>query len=326
MRKPDLEQGLSKIEWLRLLGVGRGTIHRGIRTGQLERDVSAAGARPSNDRLRGAGVRRRASESPRAFGLSASGRVARRLPGQREPVAVDRDLAPPLAYRKPLRRAALALLALIVALAANPAAAQTSITLVSNTNQTGGGTGNLQDFDQAQAFTTGGHAAGYALTGVDIQFGAVASATASYAVAIRTDASGSPGASVGALTGPATLVANAVNAYTTAGIELAADTTYFVLVDSSSTAVNRVQNTASDNEDSGGQSGWSIADGSVYRNRDDTGGWTDFGESKKIAIKGYAKAQPTLVSNTGQNNDDFETIGFDELRPGLRHGKPYGRV
>ena len=200
--------------------------------------------------------------------------------------ATPRPNAPPPAYRKPLRRAALALLALIVALAADPAGAQTTITLVSNTGQTDGGTGNLRDFDQAQAFTTGGHAAGYTLTGVDIQFGAVASATASYAVAIRTDASGSPGASVGALTGPATLVANALNAYTTAGIDLAANTTYFVLLDSDSAANNRLQNTASDNEDSGGQSGWSIADGSVYRNRDTTGGWTDFGESKKNRDQG----------------------------------------
>ena len=197
-----------------------------------------------------------------------------------------RPNAPPPAYRKPLRRAALA---------AAPAAAQTTITLVSNTGQTDGGTGNLADFDQAQAFTTGGHAAGYTLTGVDIQFGAVASATASYAVSIRTDASGGPGAPVGALTAPATLVANALNAYTTAGIELAANTTCFLLVDSSSAAQNRLQNTASDNEDSGVQSGWSIADGSVYRNRDTTGGWTDFGESKKIAIKGYAK---TVTTNT----------------------------
>ena len=86
-----------------------------------------------------------------------------------------------------------------------------------------------------------------------------------------------------------------------------------MLVDSSSFANNRTQNTASDNEDSGGQSGWSIADGSVYRNRDNTGGWTDFGESKKIAIKGYAKAQPPLVSNTGQDNAGVINVSFDEF-------------
>ena len=115
MRKPDWEQGLSKIALSRRLGVGRGTIHRGLRPGQVERAVSAAGARPSNDRLRGAGVRRRASESSRASGLSASGRVARRLPGQREPVAVARDPAPPPADRKPRRLAVPARLAALAA-------------------------------------------------------------------------------------------------------------------------------------------------------------------------------------------------------------------
>ena len=121
---------------------------------------------------------------------------------------------PPPAYRKPFRLAVPALLALLVALAASPAAAQTTITLVSNTGQTDAGTGNLQDFDQAQAFTTGGNSAGYTLTGVDIEFAGVPSATESYDVSIRTDDSGSPGALVGALTAPATLVADAVNAYT----------------------------------------------------------------------------------------------------------------
>ena len=247
-----------------------------------------------------AGVRRRASEAPRASGRSASGRVTRRLPGQREPVAVDRDLAPPLAYRKPLRRAALALLALIVALAANPAAAQTSITLVSNTNQISGGTGNLQDFDQAQAFTTGGNAAGYTLTRVNIDFASIGSHTTSYNVSIRTNNSGSPGTLVGNLTGPASLVTG-LNGYTTAGIDLATNTTYFVLLDSSSASNNRVQNTTSNNEDSGGQSGWSIADGSVYRMRTSTGSWTAFDDSKRIAIKGYANSStttaPAIVTN-----------------------------
>ncbi len=222
-----------------------------------------------------------------------------------------RPNAPPAAYRKPFRLAVPALLALIAALAADPAAAQTSITLVSNTGQTDGGSGTLRDLDHAQAFTTGGNSAGYTLTGVDIEFNAVASATASYDVSIQTDNSGSPGTSLGDLTGPATLVANAVNAYTTAGIALAANTTYFVLVDSSSTVINRLQNTTSDNEDSGGQSDWSIADGSVYRNRDNTGGWTDFDESRKIAIKGYAK--DTLVSNTGQGNAGVINVSSNEF-------------
>ena len=199
--------------------------------------------------------------------------------------------------RAAVRRLAAGLLLVVAALAAGPAAAQTTITLVSNTGQTNLGVGALETFDQAQAFTTGDHAAGYTLTGVDIAFFAVAAAAVSPDVSIRIDNSGSPGTSLGDLTGPATLVANAVNAYTTAGIDLAANTTYFLLLDSSVAGQLDVRNTDSDNEDSGGQSGWSIADGSLYRNRDTTGGWTDFTNSKKIAIKGYAKDDTTLSTD-----------------------------
>ena len=171
----------------------------------------------------------------------------------------------------------------------SPAAAQTAISLISNTGQTDGDFGGLHSFDQAQAFTTGANAAGYTLTGVDIDFAAY-SGTDSYTVSIWTEVSGSPGVSVGNLTSPSSLTDTALNSYTTSGIDLAASTTYFVLVDSSSGVANHLQNTASDNEDSGGQSGWSIADGSVYRARDvTTGAWDSYINSKKIAIKGYAK-------------------------------------
>ena len=105
-----------------------------------------------------------------------------------------------------------------------------------------------------------------------------------------------PCTSVGSLTGPSTLAANALNAYTSsAGIDLAASTTYFVLVDSSNDSQNNLQNTASNNEDSGGQSGFSIANGSVYRARAaaTTVHWTSYAQSKKIAIKGYAKTGRT---------------------------------
>ena len=216
--------------------------------------------------------------------------------------------APPPTHRTPLRLAAAALLA---GLAAAPAAAQTTITLVSNTGQTDGTTGSLASFDQAQAFTTGAHAAGYKLTGVDIQFSGVTSG-ASFAVSIWTDASGSPGTSVGNLTSPSALAPNALNAYTSsAGIDLTASTSYFVVVDSTFDNSGNLRNTASNNEDAGGQSGWSIANGSPFRNRGSTGSWQAFDESKKIAIKGYAKTggtnnapvfNPTAVSRSVAEN------------------------
>ena len=171
----------------------------------------------------------------------------------------------------------------------SPAAAQTVISLISNTGQSNGDSGGLHAFDQAQAFTTGANAAGYTLTGVDIDFNAY-SGTDSYTVSIWTEVSGSPGVSVDNLTSPSSLTDTALNSYTTSGIDLAASTTYFVHVDSSSGFSNHLQNTASNDEDSGGQSGWSIADGSVYRARAvTTVTWASHIQSKKIAIKGYAK-------------------------------------
>ena len=175
-----------------------------------------------------------------------------------------------------------------------PAAAQTAITLISNSGQTNGDEGALSSYDQAQAFTTGANAAGYTITGIDIQFEAY-TGTGSYTVSIWTETSGSPGSSVASLTSPSSLTASALNSYTTSGIDLAASTTYFVHVDSSSGDSNFLQNTASDNEDSGGQSGWSIADGSVYRVRNLTDAWIPYAQSKKILIKGYAKANPNTA-------------------------------
>ena len=104
----------------------------------------------------------------------------------------------------------------------------------------------LTTFDHAQAFTTGANAAGYTLTGVDIDFYAY-SGDNSYPVSIWTEVSGSPGVSVGNLTSPSSLTDTALNSYTTSGIDLAASTTYFVHVDSSSGALAncRLENTAS---------------------------------------------------------------------------------
>ena len=70
-------------------------------------------------------------------------------------------------------------------------------------------------------------------------------------MSIWTETSGSPGSSVASLTSPSSLTASAFNSYTTSGIDLAASTTYLVHVDSSSADNNFLQNTASDNEDSG---------------------------------------------------------------------------
>ena len=48
-----------------------------------------------------------------------------------------------------------------------------------------------------------------------------------------------------------------------------------------------INNTNSNAEDAGKASGWSIGNGSLYRDWDSSGSWTSFGDSKKIRVKGY---------------------------------------
>lgn len=80
-----------------------------------------------------------------------------------------------------------------------------------------------------------------------------------------------------------------------AGIDLAANTLYFFMLDSTSNNVSTLQNTASESEDSGAASGWSIANNSIYRDCQSNGVWTSYAESKKIAINGWPLPPPWSV-------------------------------
>ena len=146
--------------------------------------------------------------------------------------------------------------------------AQTRI-LVSNVGTSSGGHGSLIDFDQAQAFTTGSKSAGYTLTSVEIAMETNRNTAALFTVSIHSNSSGAPGASLGTLSNPASLSTDGVHAFTTRGIALAASTTYFVVIDRVSGDINNtilsINNTASNAEDPGKASGWSIGNGSLYR-------------------------------------------------------------
>ncbi len=192
-----------------------------------------------------------------------------------------------------------ALSALFLSLTGAPAQAQGAQTtaLVSNIGKANSSPGHLGDFDHAQGFTTGGDSDGYTLTSVGIEFGQVADASIAYAVSIRTNNSGSPGNSIGSLTGPATLAANALNTFTTSGIDLMANTTYFVMVNSSSYSDNQLRHTSSDAEDSGGASGWTIGDTTLYRALSG-GAWSPFSETKKIRINGTVTGADVPITVT----------------------------
>ena len=162
--------------------------------------------------------------------------------------------------------------------------------------------------DYAVAFTTGGTAA--VLTSVEIAFkGALLSATSSsYSVSIRSDSAGAPGASVGALTNPASLSAG-VNSFTASGggISLAADTTYFVMIDViAQHAQTSLSFTSSDAEDTGAAAGWSIADATLWRNRDSTGSWATNSNSLRFSVHGHAAPPPPRRDLPGEQSREGE--------------------
>ena len=188
-------------------------------------------------------------------------------------------------------------MAAFLALAA-PAQAQTSITLVSNAGQTNNGATVGLHNDYVSGFTTGGNAAGYTLTRVDIPFNAVASPT--FSVSIRSSSGGNPGSSLGTLTISGTLTAGTNTFTASGGIALAANTTYFLMIDATAAdSFTNLKLTKSNAEDSGGAAGWSIADSVRWRSYSATSGsWSTLSNdgALRFAVHGYAKKLPPRAS------------------------------
>ena len=203
--------------------------------------------------------------------------------------------------------------------------------LVSNFGQANGGTGNFVQHDHAQAFTTGANAGGYTLTGVDFSFpqindGALAG---KLTAEIRSDSSGAPGAVVATLTKPGTISAG-TNSFTHSGVALAANTTYWAVLDVTLVLLagaNTIRNTASDAEDAGGADGWTIADDGHYRTWNTSGAWTSFSQSRKMTIHGTAVVAvetETFVANTGQADGGTSFLGNDFHQAFTTGGSSFG--
>ncbi len=188
-------------------------------------------------------------------------------------------------------------IALIVTMGPAPSSAQTSVTLIGNSGQTASGAVTL-GFDLAQAFTTGSNSAGYKLTSVQVFIGTGGSPPGHEMKIMNDDGSGKPGSTkVGTLTGPSTL-GTGLNDFT-GDVDLDASTTYHVVMDLTATSTTVTWGaTSSDDEDSGGAAGWSIANGANWRAANDTGSWTGLGSTLRIVVNGNAKVGPTLLSAT----------------------------
>ena len=209
-----------------------------------------------------------------------------------------------------------------------PAAAQTATAFVSNLGQTTISTEAQLNDDAAQDFTTGHHASGYKLTGVDMEFGTVSQAGthSTFTVAIHEDSSGSPGTLVGTLTVPSISTGSDQTISFAAsgdGLDLAPNTRYWIVFDVTAAGIGSGSEGLSlvtvNSEDAGAASGWEIGNNSLYRNWD-ASSWNTDSNSLQIQVNGTANPAPTLSitapadaaeGNSGTRNLTF-TVSLSE--------------
>ena len=230
--------------WMGLLTgrAGRAVVAVGTGTGTMTLAGQWTDARRAMGRLLRCAPRRPPESSPHSPGGSSS--------------ASNHRASRPSAAARAGSVACYAAAAVLVTFAAplaRPLQAQSKI-LVSNVGLPNTpGSGSLIDFDQAQAFTTGSNSAGYTLRSVEIDMGADTHEYATvFTVSIHSNSSGTPGASLGTLSNPASVSRDGVYAFTTRGIALAASTTYFVVIDRKGAISGNqiyINNTASNAQD-----------------------------------------------------------------------------
>ena len=190
------------------------------------------------------------------------------------------------------RRAAAGFLVVLATLLALPLQAQAQSTLVSNLGQ---GNDSSADFNPpvAQRFTTGSNPGGYTLSRVEIK----TQDSDSFSVSVcDVNASSFPGSTCTALTAPGTFASGTLVFTAPADATLSSGTTYTVVATPAGTTL-RLDATTADAEDTGGATGWSLADEYDWRNSSNM--WTTnvTGKSLRVAIKGPTVQVPAAVSD-----------------------------
>ena len=246
-----------------------------------------------------------------AFHASAERAVpARDCSPDSAPAARSRRGGVPSLYRciAAVPAAALALL-LLAGLAAPVQAA----TFVSNIGQTDAGfIGTTMEQDVSQGFTTG--SSGAILTSIEIRmdtsFGTVTDVPT---VTLHKDSATS--AAVATLTGPSSIAHADANYTFTAPADTALDasTTYYVVLEGGPlSGLLRGRITSSDNEDSGGRTDWSVANGSGYRTGSSTGAFTA-NASQALMIRVNGTTRTVTVPSAPQNLEATEGDGLVRL-------------
>ena len=200
-----------------------------------------------------------------------------------------------------LAAASALVLAAAAALAfAAPVQAQTAITLVSNTGQTGGSRGIHfpASRDLAQGFTAGTNArfSSVQLENDEVTTGLIDSLT----VTLNSEASGGgPGSVLATLTKPASVVFG-VNTFTDPGsTELTSGETYFIVVTySPSSGGPSIVTRTVDAEDAGGVAGWTIGDTRHQRDKG-TSSWSTSTDDQSFVMSVTGTITPTVSITAG---------------------------
>ena len=172
--------------------------------------------------------------------------------------------------------------------------------------------------DVAQGFGTGGHSDGYTVTSVEIHIRvSPGNTTPVYTVGIWSASSGRPNTRLGTLTVPDSIVAG-VNTFTTSGIDLAAHTTYFVVVDVTTEGAGQAWRThQSKAENNRKAPGWTISDSGHIRAGNDSTGWSGSVNPGQMRISGVARNATNIPPVSG--NPKLTTGEDTEYTYALRH-------
>ena len=193
--------------------------------------------------------------------------------------------------------------------------------LVSNTGQASNGTtitgnnGGTQT-KHAQKFTTGSNPTGYTLDEVRLYIGSAGN-TSGPVITVNSGTGNNPGTVIYTLDNPGTLTSDTVNSFTaTSGTTLDADTSYFVVMENTSTGSGgnqryHVGTTLSNAEDSSGLSDWDIDNDG----RTGTPNWgpTSSGVGYSIQVRGTTNASndATLSNLVLQDASDDSVLTLD---------------
>ena len=165
--------------------------------------------------------------------------------------------------------------------------------LVSNVGQTAA-TGAAQvntPQSQGQGFTTGSDSGGYTLGSVELAVSSFSGTASDITVSIYSESSGDPGTVVHTLTTPASISTPVTTFTAPSDTTLAAGTTYYVVISTTSSGIS-LSRTDATAEDTGGASGWSIADSRRFFGQS---GWNTTTKPIRMRVNGATATTSTDI-------------------------------